>query len=142
MTITPDYTTPTRRAESVFTDALDAWRNGLYALTAPLQAFPTSQTFPQFDLSEAVERQFKLIQKVVDVNHGYAVELAAASNTATGAVRKHIEGLNAALLEQVHSVSDLAQDSLANFEGSVRETADHFERVQRDAREQVEQAER
>jgi hypothetical protein len=142
MTLTHDDATTTRRAESVFTDALEAWRNGLYAMTAPLQAFPTSPTFPQFDLSEAVERQFTFIQKLVDVNHGYAVELAQASNTVAGAVRKHIEGLNAAVLEQVQSASELAQGTVESFEESVRESSDEFTRAQREAREQVEQVER
>ncbi len=41
MTLTQDYAATARRAESIITEALDAWKNGLNAMTAPLQAFPT-----------------------------------------------------------------------------------------------------
>jgi uncharacterized protein YoxC len=139
MTLTHDYAT--RRAESVFTDALDTWKNGFYAMSAPMQAFPTSVTFPQFDVTDAVERQFKFIQKVVDVNYGYALQLAEASNTVAGAVRQHIEGLNAAFVEQVQGVSEVAQSTVESFEESVRETAEEVQRAQREARDQVEQVE-
>jgi tRNA uridine 5-carbamoylmethylation protein Kti12 len=142
MTLTQDYdyTATTRQAESIISDALETWKNGLNAVTAPLQTFPTSTRFPEFDAAEAVERQFTFIKKVVDVNYGYARELAEATNTVTGAVRQHIEGLSAAILEQVQSVSEATQGTVQELENSLQETADEAERLQREAVEQAEQA--
>ncbi len=142
MTLTNDYAANTRRAESVLTDALDTWKNGLNTLTIPFQAVPTTPHFPTFDVTEALERQVKLMQQVIDVNVEYARQLAQATNTVTGAVRQHIEGLNAAALEQVQTVSEVTQGTVETFEESVRETADQAEQAQREAREQAEQAER
>jgi len=142
MTVTQDYAANTRRTKSIITEALDAWKNGLNAMTTPLQAFPTTRsTFPQFDATGAVERQFTFFQKVVDVNHDYARQLVEVTNTLSGAVRQHIEGLNTVLLEQVQSVYEVTQDRVEQFEDTVREAADEAERLQREAREEAEQAE-
>jgi hypothetical protein len=92
MTQTHDFVTTTRRAESLFTEALDDWKNGLGALTAPFQALPSAGNFPQFDAAEAVELQFNFIKRAVDVNYGYARQLAEATNTVTCAARERIEG--------------------------------------------------
>jgi hypothetical protein len=142
MTLTQDYAATTRRAESVLTDALGFWKNGLNTFTAPLQAFPSTSTFPQFDAAEAVELQFRFIKRVTDVNHGYATQLAEATNTVAGAVRQHIEGLNSAMFEQLQSVSEATQNAVGTLEASVRDTADETERVQRQARAEAEKAER
>ncbi len=142
MALTNDYAANTRRAESVLTDALDNWKSGLNTLTAPFQAVPTTPTFPQFDVAEALERQVKFMQQVIDVNVGYARQLAEATNTVTGAVRQHIEGLNTAVLKQVQSVSEATQGTVETLEESVRETADEVEQAQREAREQAERAQR
>jgi phage-related minor tail protein len=142
MTLTNDYTGNTRRAESVLTDALETWKNGLSTLTTPFKAVPTTPTLPQFDVAEALERQVKFIQQVIDINVEYARQLASATDTVTGAVRQHIEGLNTVALEQVQSVSEVTQSSVEVLEESVRETADQAEQAQREAREQAEQAER
>jgi hypothetical protein len=142
MTLTHDYAATTRRAESVITDALDSWKNGLNAVTAPFQAFPTARQFPKFDAVEAVELQFQFIQRVVEVNYGYARQLAEATNTVTDAVRQHIEGLNSAVIEQFQSVSEATQSAVEHLEESVRETADEVERSERAARQKAAKAER
>jgi hypothetical protein len=142
MTLTQDFAATTRRAESFLNDALDNWKNGLDAFSTPLQAFPTTGTFPKFDAAEAVELQFKFIQRVVDVNYGYALKLAEATNTVTGAVREHIEGLNTAVFEQLQSVSEATQSVVENLEDSVRETADEAEKAERDQRRQARNAAR
>ena len=142
MTLTHHYAASTRRAESVFTEALETWKKGLDAVSGPLQALPTSGNFPQFDAAKAVEQQFKFFQKVVDVNYGYAYQLAEATNTVTGAVRQHIEGLNTAMLEQIQSVSEAAQSGVEDLEESVRETADKAERAEREQHRQARKAAR
>jgi len=143
MTLTQDYADTARRAESVFTDTLETWKNGLDAFTAPVQAFvPSTGTFPQFDAAEAVELQFKFIKRVVEVNYEYARQLAEASNTVSGAVRQHIEGLSTAVFEQVQSVAEATQGVVEDLEESVRETADEVERVQREALQASEKVER
>jgi hypothetical protein len=142
MTLTQDFAASTRRAESVLTEVLDSWKNGLNAFTTPLQAFPSTDSFPRFDAAEAVELQFKFIKRITDVNYEYARQLADATNTVTGAVREHIDGLNSAMIEQFQSVSGVAQSAVDTFEDSVRQTADEVQRVQREAQQQVEKAER
>ena len=143
MTVTNDHAaTTTRRAESVVTTALENWKNGLNAVTAPFQAVPTVGAFPQFDVAEAIERQIKVIQQLIDVNAGYARQLAEATNTVTGAVRAHIEGLNTVMVQQVTSVSELTQSNVETLEESVQETADQAERIQREARERAAKVER
>jgi ABC-type transporter Mla subunit MlaD len=142
MTLTHDYAEATRRAESVFSGALDTWRTGVNAFNAPMQAMPSTYAFPQFDAAEAVELQFKFINRVVNVNHEYAVQLAEAANTVAGAFRQHLEGLNTAVLEQFQGVSEATQTVIAELEDSVRETADEVERVQREAQEGADQAAR
>jgi tRNA uridine 5-carbamoylmethylation protein Kti12 len=145
MTLTHDYAATTRRAESVLTDALDNWKNGLNAITAPLQAFPSNgslPTFPQFDAAEAVELQFQFVKRVVDVNYGYARQLAEATNTVTDAVRQHIEGLSSAVLEQLQSVSEATQSAVDTLEDSVRETADEAEKAEREQRKAARDAAR
>ena len=142
MTITHDFAANTRRAESVLTEALDTWKNGLNTLTAPFQAVPTTPQFPQFDAAEALERQVQSMQQVIDVNVRYARQLAEAANTVAAAVRQHIEGLNSAMLSQVQSVSEVTQGTVEALEESVRGTADQAEQAEREEREQAEQAER
>ena len=135
MTLPTDYTATTRRAESVLTGALDNWKNSLNAVTAPLQALPTVGNFPQVDAAEALERQLKFLQQVIEVNYGYARQLAEATDTVSDAVRQHIEGLNTALLEQVKNVSETTQRNVESLEETLHETADQAERLQRETRE-------
>jgi len=137
-----DYTAATRRAESALTNALETWKNGLNALTAALPTPPAVGTFPQVDATEALERQLNLIQQLVEVNAGYARQLAEATNTVNSAVRQHLEGLNSVMLQQVQSVSEVTQGNVERLEERIHETADQAERVQREAREQAERVQR
>jgi len=144
MTSIDSYATTARHAESLFTDALDTWKNGLTVFAAPLQAIPGNgnlRNLPQFDAAEAVELQFKVVRRVIDVNHGYARQLAEATNTVSDAVRQHVEGLNSAVLEQLQSVSQASESAVDTLEESVRGTANKTVRVQREASQTVEKAE-
>jgi hypothetical protein len=134
MTLTHDYATTARRAESAVTDALDTWTSGFNAITAPFQALPSTgsfPTFPQFDAAEAVELQFKFVKRLTDVNYGYARQLAEVTNTVNGAVREHLEGLNTAVIEQLQSVSQITQSAVDTVEESVRESAAEAEKTER-----------
>ena len=142
MTVTDTYAANTRRAESVFTNALDGWKNGLNSWTAPFQALPSTPQFPQFDVAEILDQQVKVLQQFIDVNVEYARQLAEASNTVSGAVRQHIDGLSSVLLHQIQTVSETLQGTVETFEESVRETAEQAEQAQREQAEQAERAER
>ncbi len=142
MTVTDNYAASTRGAESVLTNALDGWRNGLNSWTAPFQALTATPQFPQFDVAEVLEQQVKVLQQFIDVNVEYARQLAEASNTVSGAVRQHIDGLSTVLLNQIQTVSETLQGTVETFEESVRETAEQAEQAQREQAEQAERAER
>jgi tRNA uridine 5-carbamoylmethylation protein Kti12 len=142
MTLTQDYAHTARRAESVFTDSLEAWKHGLDAFTAPVQALPRTAMFPGFDAAEAVELQFTFIKRVLDVNYHYARQLAEATDTVAGAVLEHIEGLSTAVVEQVQGVAEATQNAVDTLEESVRETSDEIERLQHEARHRVDNAAR
>ena len=142
MTVTDNYAANTRRAESVLTNALDGWRNGLNSWTAPFQTLPATPQFPQFDVAEALEQQVKVLQQFIDVNVEYARQLAEASNTVSGAVRQHIDGLNTVAFNQIRTVSETLQGTVETFEESVRETAEQAEQAQREEAERAERAER
>jgi hypothetical protein len=141
MTVTDTYAANTRRAESVVTNALDGWKNGLNTWTAPFQALPSTPQFPQFDVAEVLEQQVKVLQQFIDVNVEYARQLAEASNTVSGAVRQHIDGLSTVLSNQIQTVSETLQGTVETFEESVRETADQAEQAQREQAEKAEQEE-
>jgi len=81
--------------------------SSLNAVTVPLQAVPAAGTFPHFDAAEALERQIRVVQQLVDVNAAYARQLAEATNTVADAVRQHLEGLNTVARQQVQSVSEV-----------------------------------
>ena len=137
-----DYAAATRRAESALTNALETWKNGLNALTAALPTSPAVGKLPQVDATEALERQLNLIQQLVDVNAGYARQLAEATNTVNDAVRQHLEGLSSVMQQQVQSVSETTQRNVERLEETVHETADQAEQVQREARERAAKVER
>jgi len=142
MTVTYNYADTTRRAESVLSNAVDTWKNGLNNWTAPFQSIPSTPQFPQFDVAEVVERQVNVVQHFVDVNAEYARQLAGAGNTVSGAVRQHLEGLSSVWFNQVQSVSEVLQGTVETFEENVRDNADQAEQVQREQEEKAEQAER
>src|SRR3954449_10900343 len=97
-----------RRAENQLSSTLESWKSGVSTVTDQFRAFPTLNTFPQFDATAAVERQFAVIKRVVDLNHEYARSLAEVANTLTGVTRQQIESVGSAVREQVQGVSDAA----------------------------------
>jgi uncharacterized protein YicC (UPF0701 family) len=140
VTLTQDHADTTRSAESVFTHALEGWRTGLETFTTPLLASPSTGTTvpsPRFDAARVVELQFAFIERVLDVNHEYARQLAEATNTVSGAVRQHLEGLRFAAAEHVHGVTKVTQSGVESLQDSVRETAAGVERAQREAQQRA-----
>src|SRR3954469_21549718 len=137
-----DFAANARRAESVLTSALDTWKTGLDSVTNQFRAFPSVGNLPQFDATEAVERQFAFIQQIVELNHQYARQLAEVANTLTGATSQQIESVSGAVRDQIQSVAETARGNVDQFEQTVRDTADQAEQTQREAREQAEEAQR
>jgi hypothetical protein len=141
MTITQGSAPAARRAESVLADALDNLRNGLQALTSPFQTIPSAGNLPRFDAEEAVELQFNFLKRMIDVNYGYARQLAEATDTVSGAARERLEELSTAMVEQLKSVSQATQGAVDGIEETVRETAEEAARLQRETQRQAEKAE-
>jgi F0F1-type ATP synthase membrane subunit b/b' len=142
LTSTTDYADTTRRAENQLTSTLESWKSGLTTFTDQLRDFPTVNAFPQFDATEAVERQFAFIKRVVDLNHEYARSLAEIANTLTGVTRQQIDSVSSAVREQVQGVSDAARSGVDTLERTARDQAQQAERVEAEAREAAEEAQR
>jgi hypothetical protein len=140
MTSAIDYTAATRNAENVFTTTLDSWKNGLNSVTDQFRGLPSVGTFPQLDVTDAVERQFAFIKQVVDLNHQYARQLAEVASTLTGVTRQQIESVGNVVRDQVKGVSELARDGVDTVEQNVREQADKAEQAVREQAEKAEQA--
>jgi hypothetical protein len=131
-----------RRAENQLSSTLQSWNAGVSTVTDQFRAFPTLNVLPQFDATEAVERQFAVIQRVVDLNHEYARSLAEVANTLTGVTRQQIESVSSAVREQVQGVSDAARSGVDTLERTARDQAAQAERVEAEAREAAEEAQR
>ena len=129
MTVPTEYADTTRRAENLLASTLESWRSGVSTVTDQFRAFPTLNTFPQFDATEAVEQQFAVIKRVVDLNHEYARSLAEVANTLTGVTRQQIDSVSSAVHEQVQGVSDAARSGVDTLERTARDQA--RERYQR-----------
>ncbi len=142
MTSAIDYTAATRTAQTAFTTTLDTWKNGLNSVTDQLRTYPTVGNFPQVDVTEAVERQFSFIQRIVDLNHEYARQLAEVANTLTGVTRKQFESVGSVVREQVASVSELARTGADTVEQTVRDQADQAEAAERQQVRDAAKAER
>src|SRR3954452_25198580 len=132
-----DFAANARRAESILTSAMDTWKTGLDSVTNQFRAFPSVGNLPQFDATEAVERQFAFIQQIVELNHQYARQLAEVANTLTGATSQQIESVSGAVRDQIQSVTDTARGNVDTFEQTVHDTADQAEQTQREARKQA-----
>jgi len=65
LTVTTEYADTTRRAENLLTSTLDSWKNGVNTVIDQFRAVPTLDAFPQFDATEAVDRQFTFLKQVV-----------------------------------------------------------------------------
>jgi hypothetical protein len=142
LTFTTDYADTTRRAENLLTSTLESWKSGLNTVTAQLRAFPTFNAFPQFDATEAVERQYAFIKQVVDLNQQYARSLAEVANTLTGVTRQQLDAVSSAVRDQVQGASDAARSGVDSIEQTVRDQAEQAERVEAEAREAAEEAQR
>jgi F0F1-type ATP synthase membrane subunit b/b' len=142
LTVPTDYADTPRRAENLLTSTLESWKSGVSTVTDQVRAFPTPNTFPQFDATEAVERQFAFIKRVVDLNHEYARSLAEIANTLTGVTRQQIDSVSSAVREQVQGVSDAARSGVDIIERTARDQAQQAERVEAEAREAAEEAQR
>src|SRR3954451_16076486 len=134
-----DFAANARRAESVLTSALDSWKTGLDSVTNQFRAFPSVGNLPQFDATEAVERQFAFIQQFVQLTPQHARQLAEVANTLTGATSQQIESVSGAVRDQIQSVTDTARGNVDTFEQTVHDTAEQAEQAQREAREQAEE---
>ncbi|HEY4604485.1 MAG TPA: hypothetical protein VIH08_09135, partial [Blastococcus sp.] len=64
MTVPTEYADTTRRAENLLTSTLESWTSGVSTVADQFRAFPPLTTFPQFDATEAVERQFAVLKRV------------------------------------------------------------------------------
>jgi gas vesicle protein len=142
VTVPIPYADTPRRAENLLTSTLQSWKSGVSTVTDQFRAFPTLNTFPQFDATRAVEQQFAVIKRVVDLNHEYARSLAEVANTLTGVTRQQIESVSSAVREQVQGVSDAARSGVDTLERTARDQAQQAERVEAEAREAAEEAQR
>jgi hypothetical protein len=137
-----DFAANARRAESILTSAMDTWKNGLDSVTNQFRAFPSVGNLPQFDATEAVERQFAFITQVVELNHQYARQLAEVTNTLTGATRQQIESVTGAVRDQFQSAAEATRGNVDQFEQTVRDTAEQAEQAQRQQASDAAKAER
>jgi hypothetical protein len=142
LTSTTNYADITRRAENLLTSTLESWKRGLATVTDQLRAFPALTAFPQFDATEAVERQFALIRRIVDLNEQYARSFAEVANTLTSVTRQQIDFVSSAVRDQVQGASDVAHSGVNGIERTARDQAQQAEWVEAEARGAAEEAER
>jgi hypothetical protein len=142
VTVPTDYADIPRRAENLLTSTLQSWKSGVSTVTDQFRAFPPLTTFPQFDATEAVERQFAVLKRVVNLNHEYARSLAEAANTLTGVTGQQIKSVSSAVREQVQGVSDAARGGVDTLERTARDQAQQAERAEAEARKAAEEAQR
>jgi Cu2+-containing amine oxidase len=131
MTSAIDYADATRKASAAFTTTLDSWKNSVTAVTDQFRAFPAVGRLPKIDVTDAVERQFALIQQVVDLNHRYARQLAEVANTLSGVTREQLESVTSVVRDQVETVSAVARQGVDTVEQTAREQADEVEQAER-----------
>ena len=123
MTAATDSTATASNAQAALTTTLDRWKDGVSSVTEQFRSLPTIGNLPKVDLAEAVERQFAFIQRLVDLNHSYARQLAEVANTLTGATRSQLESVGNVVRDQVTSVSDVARTAADTAEKAVRPEA-------------------
>jgi hypothetical protein len=142
MTSAIDYADATRKASTAFTTTLDNWKNSVSAVTDQFRAFPAVGNLPTIDVTQAVERQFALIQQVVDLNHRYARQLAEVANTLTGVTREQFQSVTSVVRDQVEIASAVASESVDKVEETVRDQADEVEKAERQQARAAAKAER
>lgn len=142
MTSTFDYAETARRVENAFTTTLDTWKSSLDTVTDQFRGAQTPVAFPRLDATQAVERQFAFIQRVIDVNHDYARNLAEVANTLSGVTRQQIESVTSIVREHAQGLADATRTGVDGLERTVTEQADQAEAAEREARREAEAAER
>ena len=85
---------------------------------------------PQIDFTDAVDRQYAFIRRVLELNHQYARSLAEATNTLTGVTRSQFESVGSAMREQAQAVSGAAQRGLESVGQAARAQAEQAELVE------------
>jgi hypothetical protein len=124
-------------AQTALTTTLDRWKDGVTSATEQFRSFPTVGNLPQVDVTEAVERQFAFIQRVVDLNHQYARQLAEVANTLTGVTRSQLESVGNVVRDQVVSTSDVARNAADATEEAARQEAKEAAKVTRANRKEA-----
>jgi hypothetical protein len=142
MTSAIDYADATRKASAAFTTSLDTWKDGVTAVTDQFRSFPAVGQLPKIDITDVVERQFALIQQVVDLNHRYARQLAELATTLSGVARQQIESVSGVVRDQVETVTQVARTGADTVEGTVREQADAVEKAEKQQAREAAKAER
>jgi hypothetical protein len=142
MTSATDYASAARTTQSAFTSTLDRWKDGVTSVAEQFRSFPTVGNLPQVDVTEAVERQFEFIQRIVDLNHEYARQLAEVANTLTGATRSQLQSVDTVVREQVASITDVARSGADKADQAVREQAEQAEEAERQEAREAAKAER
>jgi hypothetical protein len=132
MTSATDFAAATRTAKDLFTITLDSWKSGMSAVTEQFRAFPAVGTYPPVDVPRAVERQYALVEQILDLNHEYARQLAEVATTLSDVTRQQIESVSGVVRDQFQSASDTAQHGIDTLE---RTAEDQAERVVQTARE-------
>ena len=128
MTSATDYAAT---AKTALTTTLDRWKDGVTSVTEQFRSFPTVGNLPQVDVTEAVERQFAFIQRIVDLNHDYARQLAEVANTLTGVTRSQLESVGTVVRQQVTAISDVVRTGTETAEEAVREVSTEVAKVTR-----------
>jgi hypothetical protein len=118
-TLTRQYSTAANQARSAAEKTADLWTQGTRTLTDSL---------PQLDLVQAVERYFDLVQRTVDVNRKLAVKWAEAASGVPSAVR-----------ERAGSAGDAVRDKAATAEQAAHE---HAERASHELAREARKVER
>ena len=118
-TLTRQYSTAAQQARSAAEKTADLWSQGTRTLTDSL---------PQIDLVQAVERYFDLVQRTVDLNRKLAVKWAETASGVPGAVR-----------ERAESAGEAVRDKAATAEQSAHE---HAERASHELAREARKVER
>jgi hypothetical protein len=137
MTSATDYAATAHNAQAALTTTLDQWKRGVSSVTDQFRSFPTFGNLPKVDVTEAVERQFAFIQRIVDLNHSYARQLAEVANTLAGVTRSQLESVGSVVRDQVTSVSDVARTSADAAEEVAREEAKEAAKAARATRKEA-----
>ena len=137
MTAATDSTATASNAQAALTTTLDRWKDGVSSVTEQFRSLPTIGNLPKVDLAEAVERQFAFIQRLVDLNHSYARQLAEVANTLTGVTRSQLESVGNVVRDEVTSGADVARTAADTAEEAARQEARDAAKAERAKRKEA-----